>query len=206
MKTFEDDLDAWRNIFLEDIWVFNKLVVARKLGHLCGPVGEPVPMTGFYIIRPVINILGMGRGAEKVFAARGDDLSDRYDPSYFWCEVFEGRHLSIDFREGYQTLCVEGCREDDAPFYKWKSWRKVHNIYRELPDICRGLEKKYKWINIEEIDGKIIEIHLRRNWDFSDPAVEEIIPVWAKDQPKPPGKSWRFVRDEDYERIGFYVR
>lgn len=206
MREFEDDLDAWRNSFMEDLWVFNKLVIARRLGHLCGPVGAPVPHTGTYIVRPVLNILGMGRGAEKVLIHKGDDLSDRFDPSYFWCEIFEGRHLSIDFLEGTQTLCVEGFRDEEESFYKWKSWRKMHNVYRDLPPICKDLAKRYKWINIEEIGGKIIEIHLRRNWDFSDPMVEELIPVWNKDQPKPTGKGWKFVPSKDYERLGFYIR
>ena len=206
MREFDDDLEAWRNSFMQDLWVFNKLVVAKKLGHVCGPVGAPVPYTGTYVVRPVMNILGMGRGAEKVFIRQGDDLSDRFDPSYFWSEHFEGRHLSIDFLEGEQFLCVEGFRDEAAPFYKWSRWRKMHNVQREVPTICKDLAKRYKWINIEEIGGKIIEIHLRRNWDFSDPAVEEIIPVWSDDQRRPTGKGWKFVPDRDYERLGFYIR
>ena len=38
-------------------WVYNKLTLSEKLGHVCGPAGTVVPETGEYIIRPMMNIL-----------------------------------------------------------------------------------------------------------------------------------------------------
>ena len=37
------EMNAWSNCALEDLWIFDKLIVAKKAGHLCGPRGIPVP-------------------------------------------------------------------------------------------------------------------------------------------------------------------
>ena len=57
------EMNAWSNCALEDLWIFDKLIVAKKAGHLCGPRGIPVPSPGKYFVRPVINIDGMGEKA-----------------------------------------------------------------------------------------------------------------------------------------------
>ena len=39
---------------------WNKLYVAEKFGHLCGPGGTEIPETREYVIRPIYNLAGMG--------------------------------------------------------------------------------------------------------------------------------------------------
>ena len=58
---YTDPIDEWNSIHKDDLWVYNKLFLAHSLGHLCGPVGTPVPSQDYYIVRPSINLLGMGR-------------------------------------------------------------------------------------------------------------------------------------------------
>ena len=51
---------VWKNIDPNLIWVMDKLIVSRKLGYNSGPVGLDVPHPGFYIVRPCVNMLGLG--------------------------------------------------------------------------------------------------------------------------------------------------
>ena len=59
---------------------------------------------------------------------------------YFWCEWFEGRHLSIDYYKGEVSLVVEGHKSEDT-FTKWSKWEKV-NDYIEFPKILKDFKKK----------------------------------------------------------------
>ena len=72
-RIFLDDTDVWANCPAEDLWVFDKLIVAKKLGHLCGPRGVDVPQPGKYITRPCVNLMGMGRGAKFVHIEKTTD-------------------------------------------------------------------------------------------------------------------------------------
>ncbi len=56
---------VWQTIDPDLIWVMDKLIVSRKMRYNCGPVGLDVPHPGFYIVRPCVNMLGLGLGAEK---------------------------------------------------------------------------------------------------------------------------------------------
>ena len=61
MKIYDDEV--WNSIELEDLWIYDKLILSKKLGHLCGPAGIDLPFTGTFIVKPITNILGMGKGA-----------------------------------------------------------------------------------------------------------------------------------------------
>ena len=47
-------------------WVYNKLTLAEKLEYVCGPAGIKVPKAGEYIIRPMMNLAGMGANAKII--------------------------------------------------------------------------------------------------------------------------------------------
>ena len=91
MRTEED---VWKIIDPDDIWVMDKLILSRKLGYICGPVGTDVPKPGWYIIRPCVNMKGLGLGAEKKWL---DGNTDHLPHGYFWCEWFEGRQTFYPF-------------------------------------------------------------------------------------------------------------
>jgi len=69
MKVF----DEYSQIHQDDLWVYNKLILSRKLGYTCGPSGVPVPKSDFFIVRPCMNFMGMGRFARKepILTVRG---------------------------------------------------------------------------------------------------------------------------------------
>jgi hypothetical protein len=128
--------------------------------------------------------------------------TDSFHPSEFWCEVFEGKHLSVDFQNKKSKLVVLGERDEDAPLYKWSKWTKI-DYEVEFPEILNDLKGNYEWINCEFIGNKLIEVHFRRNPDFRyDNSVA--VPVWRNDRPQRMG-DLIFIEDQDYLRRGFFI-
>ena len=189
--------EEWNNIHPFDLWVYNKLLISRVLGYTCGPVGTTVPKPDFYIVRPSINFLGMGRFARKEWIEK--DTSS-FHPAEFWCEIFTGEHLSVDFHQKSADLVVRGIKDDDDPLYKWQKWEKIDQKV-DFPEILLELKGNYDWINCEFIDGNLIEVHFRRNPDFRY-GNTVAIPVWDEEKVE----KMTFVEDEDYLRKGFYIK
>lgn len=195
MAMHKEDI-AWMRCDVEDLWIFDKLILSKKLGYTCGPVGVDVPRPDMYIVRPCVNLMGMGVGAEFLFL---EEDTDYLPTGYFWCEIFKGRHLSVDYLDGEQVLCVEGFRSPDSPIYKWDRWERVDDII-PYPSIF----KKYPYLNCEFIDGKLIEAHLRVNPDFQNDE-QVILPVWEGQDLTPP-EEFEYVSDPDHHRVGFFVK
>jgi hypothetical protein len=195
-----EDSEAWLNCPDKDLWIFNKLTVARKCGHVCGPKGVPVPKPGKYIIRPVMNVLGMGRGAKVVDL---DWCTMDIPDGFFWCEVFIGRHVSVDYTSTIQGLTVEGFRRDENPMWKWDKWIKTQDRM-PLPDLIFPLLARHSHFNIEYIGGKVIEVHLRHNPDWKNLESREAIPVWEGQSTRPP-EGYFFRSSPDFNRLGFFL-
>jgi len=194
--------DEWSSIHPEDLWVYNKLQLSQVLGYTCGPAGLEVPKPGFYIIRPVINFMGMGRYS-RVEEIRKS--TEHIHPGSFWCEVFEGEHLSVDFQNKEPKLIVKGNRNETDKLYRWNLWETVERVV-EFPEVLNDIATRYEWINCEFIGGKLIEVHLRRNPDFRHNNTIAI-PVW-KDQKVPEldeSCGYTYIDDKDYRRKGFIV-
>jgi hypothetical protein len=195
-----DGKDEWNHIHQDDLWIYNKLFLSRVLGYNCGPVGTPVPKPDFYIVRPSFNLLGMSRFARLEFVYK---WTDRFHPSEFWCEVFDGEHLSVDFKNGQAELVVRGEKESDDPLYKWRKWEKIEQKV-EFPSVLSKLKGNYEWINCEFIDGNLIEVHFRQNPNFRYNNTVAI-PVWNDDKIENM-RDYTFIDDKEYHRKGFYVK
>lgn len=197
-----DEIDVWKTVHPDDIWALDKLIVARKSGHTCGPVGTPVPNPDYYIVRPCVNAMGLGLGAAKVWI---EDTTDHLPLGYFWCEWFEGDHYSVDYNLGLQRLCVKGIKSSNE-FVKWKKWYKVqHHI--PLPEILLDIvaSSRYSWLNCEYIGDKLIEVHFRGNPDFVN-GIEHFIPVWEGEDTTPP-PEYKYIDYPDvHGRIGAFVK
>ena len=192
--------DEWNQIHSEDLWVYNKLILSRVLGYTCGPIGTSVPRPDFYILRPSMNLLGMGRYARKEYIYK---YTDCYHPSEFWCEIFEGDHISVDYQNKEQKLTVMGVRDETNPLYKWDMWKKV-DYKMPFPDILNKLKGEYEWINCEFIGSRLIEVHFRQNPDFRY-GNSVAIPVWNDSRPID-SKDYQFIDDQDYFRRGFWIK
>jgi hypothetical protein len=189
--------DEWNAIHHNDLWIYNKLQLSRVLGYNCGPTGTTVPRPDFYIVRPSINFLGMGRYAEIKWI---ENSTDHLYPSDFWCQIFKGEHLSVDFYNQEAKLVVKGYKDEDDPLYKWKKWEKIDKNV-EFPSILANLEGKYDWINCEFIDGNLIEVHIRQNPDFRyDNQIA--IPIWDEKLDENVTKNALYVQDSEYDTYG----
>ena len=74
------DADVFDSIALEDLWCVDKLILAKKLGYVCGPAGIVPLHPGLYVVRPLMNLKMMSRGA-KIQYLDTDSIPD----GYFWC-------------------------------------------------------------------------------------------------------------------------
>lgn len=198
--------EEWNQIHPHDLWIYNKLFLSRVLGYNCGPFGTSVPKPDYYIIRPSINLMGMGRFTRKKFLFPQDEkFIEEYNmnPAEFWCEIFTGEHLSVDFHHQKSKLVVVGTRDSEDNYYKWKKWEKIDkNI--EFPSILENLKGDYEWINFEFIGNRLIEVHFRRNPDFRyENAVA--IPVWEGENIQNI-QNYKFIKSRDYKRVGFLIK
>jgi len=197
---FLDGRDEWKNIHTNDLWIYNKLFLGRVLGYNCGPIGTPVPKPDLYIVRPSFNLLGMGRFSRIEWI---ENYTDHFHPAEFWCEIFEGEHLSVDFHNQKAELVVLGERDTSDPLYKWKKWTKIDKKV-EFPSILNDLVGNYEWINCEFINGNLIEVHFRRNPDFRyENSIA--IPIWD-DTSEEDYEDYRFIQDSEFNRRGFYIK
>jgi hypothetical protein len=141
----------------------------------------------------------MSRGASKMYLTPEDDI---VPDGYFWSEIFTGDHVSVDYHYGIQNTTVQGFRDSDR-LDRFCKWTRI-DVTIPFPKILGELYLKYKWINVEYIGGKIIEVHTRYNDDFCNHSGNTIIPVW-KDLPtaQPAGSTW--YESAGADRLGFWV-
>ena len=194
----EDD-DAWFDCHEDDLWIFDKLILSRKLGYVCGPIDADVPEPNYYIVRPCVNPAGMGRGATIEYIEKD---TDHLPVGYFWCEIFYGRHLSVDYYHGNQKLVTEGFRDKDNPLWKFNRWLRVDDEI-DFPSILDELKGNYPTINCEFIGDKLIEVHLRGNYEMGK--FSEIVPIWEGEE-QPTMEGYTYVEHEDFNRLGFWKK
>ena len=199
---FVSDCDVYDSCPPQWLWIYDKLIVARRQGIAAGPAGIPVPWSGEYVIRPITNIRMMSRGAEIVWMEKGD--SETVPDGFFWTQVLEGPHVSVDYHWGQQHLTVQGFRDDARRLDRFSRWCRTA-LDRPLPAMLHDLKYHQEWINVEYIGDRAIEIHLRYNDDFRNHDSDEIWPVWLESsQQQPPGTQWYSSPAGD--RLGFWIK
>ena len=177
----DEDYQAWDK-YPKYRWVFNKLDIALRLGYQAGPACVPLPAIQSYfkaVVRPIYNLYGMGIGA-RVFTFTPEIDNDFIvnhgciPPGYFWCEYFKGIHYSIDYRsttspagslfrwEPFHAMMGKNTEKDLTRF---NSWTSIEPPKMLLPDFINKI-MDVDHLNIECIDDKIIEIHLRTGNDI----------------------------------------
>jgi hypothetical protein len=151
-------------------------------------------------VRPVTNIIGMGKGASFKYIEH--DTKDLPTGS-FWCQIFEGRHLSVDYHYGSPILTVEGFRNPSDPLWKFSKWQKcAEHLFMPIE---LSLLRKFEYVNIEYIGKRVIEVHLRGNPDFVH-GNTVAIPVWNDDDvDQPVSDELRYIDAPDYMRKGFLI-
>lgn len=167
---------------------FNKLYLAERMEYNCGPAGIAPEEDGMYVVRPIMNLAGMGAGATVKEIKAGD--TTQVPAGYFWCEYFDGPHYSCTYKWEYDRdniwghwrepwkgkSCWEGVNFP-INLTKFTEWKRTDYI-PPVPDIFVELSD-VKIINIEFKGDKPIEVHLR---DTPNPQYDHLVPVWASDE------------------------
>lgn len=158
---------------------YNKLWLSEKLGYRCGPSGIDPQESDSYIVRPIMNLSGMGVSSSKKWIEAGD--VSQVPPGYFWCEFFEGRHLSVTYEKTgseYVILhCYEGFKDSKGTFLEWQR-------VSDEPKLPKWMQNQFLSCDVEVgnaefIGDKLIEVHLRGT---PDPLVDSMFPVWQDDK------------------------
>jgi len=196
-----NDVDVWESLPNQHLWIYDRLILSRRLGYQAAPAGIPVPAANWYVVKPITNLRGMSRGAQRVWLT--PELTDSVPDGSFWMPWFRGRHISVDYHWGRQELTVEGFRRGDR-LDRFTRWCRVPDEIA-LPECLSAAAQDLEWINVEYIGGLAIEAHARYNDDFRNHDSDEIYPQW-RDEPvtQPPGTSWYPSAAGD--RTGFWIK
>jgi len=172
-----EDWDAWQ-LYPQHRWIYNKLDLSLRLGYSCGPTPMPVPKSGEYCVRPIMNLGGMSAGATIQYLEEGK--VHELPPSYFWCERFIGNQYSVNFEwQNGELEAVHTSVGKNSPesLYRHEKWTRLPNRKFKLPVWITELQD-VEHINMEFIGDNILEIHLRWGEDFPTEAATEVISVW----------------------------
>ena len=87
-----DDGDAY-NLFPEERWVYNKLLIAESQNLSCAPHGMSPPEFPVFS-KPIYNMRGMGTGSCIIRSLQ--EWHIRQAPGHMWMDLLSGEHLSTD--------------------------------------------------------------------------------------------------------------
>lgn len=162
MITAEPYLNEWQLYHMvpqPDRWIFNKLIIAERMGYTCGPVNTVPPSRGEYIVRPIMNVTGMGNGGfyivdtvPQVSRAITKDDAPNNNPGYFWSEVFTGNQNWTSYIDDVATYSTIGTRNGNS--LTFQDDPTLSDII-QLPDMFKGISK---YMMLEHIGGNVIEI------------------------------------------------
>ncbi len=161
-----EDSDAW-TWNPHHRWVYDKIAIAQSQGLQAGPHGVTPPFFPVFS-KPIVNLRGMGIGSQILC----DDAAYRRHstPGHMWMPLLEGKHVSSDVAvaDGAPRWWrhVTGVPAGEGTFDLW-TVHAAHDAAIETRCgewIRKNLAGYTGMLNLETIDGAIIEAHLR----FSD--------------------------------------
>jgi len=165
--------------------VYDKLAIALDQQLPAAPCGVSPMDLGLapeqrVFVKPITNLAGLSLGASS---CRADQVEPT--PGHFWCEYLSGAQTSSDclVRDGRvlwtaHTLAADQ-RDQQRPIW----WRVGVPLPRWEPFIADWVQA---WLpdytglcNLEMIDGRVIEAHLRGSNNFFDLYGESFIAAWV---------------------------
>tara|TARA_Y100000389_G_scaffold84757_4_gene81462 strand:+ start:13604 stop:14308 length:705 start_codon:yes stop_codon:yes gene_type:complete len=179
------DIIAWKK-YPEYNWVYMKpnLCQLQNIKWWPCPVQpEKYPV----VLRPMINLCGMG--SEVSFINGEEEFDENSCYGYFTTPFLEGEHTSHDFDisngEIIKETVFKGFPNKEYPgtFKYWELIKKNANVnFTKNLNLLLDKFKNYTGpLNIECIDGNIIEAHLREGDEYLTENYEiplYLVPVW----------------------------
>lgn len=205
------DIEAYQSYPGLRNW-FNKLWLSEQLGYYCGPAGVAPKKSAKYIVRPIMNLVGMSAGAKMKWIDAGDN--SKVEPGYFWCELFEGPQLSIDYRwvGKWEPISCWEATVDPENLYMFKKWTRSSSFIEIGLFFDEIADHNVTELNVEFVGGNAIEVHFRHS---PDPDYDELIPIWEGDEKKVDilnRLGYKYISDYDdaggnipTPRLGFMV-
>jgi len=161
-----NDCTAWVE-YPEYNFIYNKLWLANSQDIPSGPMGV-YPVNYPVIFKPIINLFGMSRGFKIINNEK--EYNENIKDGFFWEEYLEGEHNCIDL------IIQKGEVKFVSALESFSDGKGGFIYHTSLPDFDLP-EHLIFWLklyfgdytgclNIETINGLIIEGHLRLNGDF----------------------------------------
>lgn len=145
-------------------WVYDKLLIAQSQGLACGPC-TVAPTKYPVFCKPITNLNGMGVGSRVLANAREHR---RYcKPTDLWMQLLNGEHVSTDWAvvRGEPVWCrhSQGIPGAGGTFDYWIIEARPRPVLEQYCRdwIRRNLADYTGMLNVETIEGYIIEVHLR---------------------------------------------
>jgi len=197
-----DDIDSYR-LYPAHRWIYNKLLVCetQRLDH--GPHGT-APASFPVFSKPIYNLRGMGVGGRIIRSA--EEYERAQTPGHLWMPVLDGPHVSSDVAvvdgEPVWWRHTTGLALGDGTFDHWVVMAEPSPAIEAYGGtwLRRHLRGYSGFVNLETIDGTIIEAHLR----FADQWVDlygagwldAVVELYAHGR-------WRFA--DEGRRTGYSV-
>ena len=165
-----EDSDAWM-WNPKHRWVYDKIAVALSQGLQAGPHGVTPPFFPVFA-KPIVNLRGMGIGSRVL----RDEAEYRrhYAPGHMWMPLLAGKHVSTDVAvaDGVPQWWrhVTGEPAGEGTFDLWTVHAAADSaIETRCGDwVRKNLAGYTGMLNLETIDGTIIEAHLRMSDQWPD--------------------------------------
>jgi len=157
-----NDFEAYK--FYEQYnFLYNKKWIAESQNIRCG-TSRDVPDNYPIIVRPIINLHGMSKGA---YFLDNNNISkvSKISDNDFWIEILKGEHISVDvYYNDHGILGIIAFLGVPNKLFTFKYWEYLPDY--QLPvEIGKWIKRNllgFKGVfNLEIIGGKIIECHLR---------------------------------------------
>lgn len=197
-----EDSDAW-TWNPKHRWVYDKVAIALSQGLRAGPHGVPPPFFPVFS-KPVINLRGMGIGSRII--SDEAEYQRHTTPGHMWMPLLSGKHVSSDVAvaDGVPRWWrhVTGVPAGEGTFDLWTVHAEPDHAIEGACGgwIAKNLAGYTGMLNLETIDGTIIEAHLRFSDQWPDLYgagwVEALVRFYQT-------RKWEF-RDRD-RRDGFSV-
>ncbi|KAJ5102241.1 hypothetical protein NUU61_004463 [Penicillium alfredii] len=161
------------DMFPEFRWVYNKLTIAELGSIACGPHNTCPPRHLYPIFsKPIYNLGGMGADARRI--ATSQDYWRSVTPGHMWSAYLQGEHYSTDIAvvQG-RPVWLSHTRGAPGPEQTWDYWEinmpgSLSLQYAITNFVETHLATYTGMLNMETIDDKIIEVHLRLSPQWPD--------------------------------------
>jgi hypothetical protein len=157
------DYDAYES-YPEFRWAYNKLLIAEKQGLLCAPHGVVPPHFPVFS-KPIYNLNTMGADS-RVLHNRAE-YDEHRTAGHMWSELLVGEHISTDVLVLSGTVVwhshTRGHPLAEGTFDRWDvNVQCSEKLLLYLNSFVRQNFSNYSGsMNLETINGRIIETHLR---------------------------------------------